>query len=800
MEVLPAAISNCSACLPRRCGEKLFEPNTEAIKQRLLRKGVDPTPKILHTLRKKEIQKHIRRSKKQAKREEAHTLTESQKNLLEEEALFRSAAAEYRALRAELGWKSQPAPALVGSPWKKLSGAYMAGLGSESKVLTGQKLKAEHLEELRMLLAERNEEAMKCFLDDDDVEKIGVGEQIRIRRSPSIERMTDDEKIKLLTRRFVYTKLLSVLGKERRPLEALKIFSEMREDGLIYPDMAAYHSISVTLGQAGLVEKLIHIIECMRQKPSKNLKKSRDWDPCLDPDIIVFHAVLNACVPSRQWKGVPWVLQQMRLSGLRPTETTYGLAMEVMLKAGKYDFVHNFFEKMQQSRLAPKAISYKVLVKTFWEEGKVNEAIAVVRDMERRGVVGISSVYYELACCLCNNGRWLDAIVELLADVDQTSSTSLSKSTGYDALLARGEEVEKLKKLTRTKPLEVTFTGMILASLDGGYANDSIAIFYYMKDHCTPNIGTINAMLKVYGCCDMFVKAKELFESIKEGSSGSSTSDEVQPLKPDSYTYTLMLESSASAHQWEFFEYVYKEMALSTLELDMNKYSWLLVEAAKAGKWHLLEHAFDQILESGEIPHLSLFTEMLCQMILQQNFERIISLLNGLAHASLQISESQWMRLFDSNKARFSMDALQNLLNHLKTSSELLMEKPIPDLFRSLEHLCKMKPEEHAFSHDSTANYLNCQHVIPPQIREYCENRSDDSLHLQEHLSFNSKMYNEARECASVEDGNSLVEGIDSVLDQLTGDVGEASSRLPSASDILQLWKEERTKNCNFTF
>lgn len=54
-----------------------------------------------------------------------------------------------------------------------------------------------------------------------------------------------------------------------------------------------------------------------------------------------------------------------------------------------------------------------VLVRAFWEEGKVNEAVEVVRDMEQRGVVGTASVYYELASCLCNNGRWQDAILEV---------------------------------------------------------------------------------------------------------------------------------------------------------------------------------------------------------------------------------------------------------------------------------------------------------------------------------------------------------------------------------------------------
>lgn len=55
-----------------------------------------------------------------------------------------------------------------------------------------------------------------------------------------------------------------------------------------------------------------------------------------------------------------------------------------------------------------------MLVITFWKEGKVDEAVEAVRDMERRGVIGTGSVYYELACCLCNCGRWQDAIMEVV--------------------------------------------------------------------------------------------------------------------------------------------------------------------------------------------------------------------------------------------------------------------------------------------------------------------------------------------------------------------------------------------------
>ena len=56
--------------------------------------------------------------------------------------------------------------------------------------------------------------------------------------------------------------------------------------------MAAYHSIAVTLGQAGLLKELLNIVECMRQKP-KTVKfmYRKNWDPILEPDLVIYNAV-----------------------------------------------------------------------------------------------------------------------------------------------------------------------------------------------------------------------------------------------------------------------------------------------------------------------------------------------------------------------------------------------------------------------------------------------------------------------------------------------------------------------------
>ena len=60
-----------------------------------------------------------------------------------------------------------------------------------------------------------------------------------------------------------------------------------------YPDLAAYHHIAVTLGQAGHMKELFEVIDNMRSPPKKKFKTGilEKWDPRLEPDIVVYKAV-----------------------------------------------------------------------------------------------------------------------------------------------------------------------------------------------------------------------------------------------------------------------------------------------------------------------------------------------------------------------------------------------------------------------------------------------------------------------------------------------------------------------------
>ncbi|CAA7393608.1 unnamed protein product [Spirodela intermedia] len=828
--------------LPRADGRS-FEPNTEALKQRLLRRGVFPTPKIIRTLRKKEIQKAVRRSKKQVRDDENPPLSEAQRQLVEGEALFRTISTEYRAVKEEHRKRNAETPAspVVGTPWERSRGVDPTRLAGASVEHVGRRLKSEHLAELVEMLRERNSGDIHLLLDDD-VEELSVeekgkmflpnrlnGEEDQIRflvnrlssknltiqdwkfsrfmklsgllfTERNLLRIVDElgalgnwrqaldvvewvynkKDYKHHKSRFVYTKLLSILGKSRKPSEALRIFTLMQEDCQLYPDMAAYHSIAVTLGQAGFLKELINVMDSMKMKPSKRPKNlwRRDWDPCLQPDVVIYNAVLNACVASHQWKGVFWVFEKIRSSRLKPNGATYGLAMEVMLESGKYEYVHKFFEKMQKSGLALKALTYKVLVRTFWKEGKIDEAIDAVRSMEQRGVVGNGGVYYELACGLCSNGRWKEAMLE----------------------------VEKMKRLPLSKSLEVAFTGIIQSAMDGGHFCDCISIFEYMKDHCAPNIGTINAMLKVYGRNDMFAKARDLFEAIKQKDVGS--------LIPDSYSYRIMLDASANAHQWEYFEYLYREMTLCGYTIDQGVHAWLLLEASRVGKWHLLEHAFDAILEGGDIPHVSLFTEMIIQNVVRENYVQAVAIVNSMAYASINFSEKQWTELFNRSGNRISQHNLHRFLQTLDAST-VVAEAPVPNLLNSLQLLCRPKPllntsresrygDLEAETSASDENYIEDNNGMTKDAFEKPDGESliggivDVSLNLEERGAKLASDFStdDAPSGRPVFYDDSEASATETALDLLTEDVDFSSNPgLPSASQILEVWREKRMKD-----
>lgn len=476
-----------------------------------------------------------------------------------------------------------------------------------------------------------------------------------------IEWLQRRERFKSHKLRYIYTAALDALGKARRPVEALNVFDAMQQQVSSYPDLVAYHCIAVTLGQAGHMKELFDVIDCMRSPPKKKFKKEpfEKWDPRLEPDLTVYNAVLNACVRRKQWEGAFWVLQQLKQKGQKPSSTTYGLVMEVMLACGKYNLVHEFFRKMQRSSI-PNTLTYRVLVNALWKEGKIDEASLAVQDMERRGIVGSAALYYDLARCFCSAGRCQEALAQ----------------------------IEKICKVAN-KPLVVTYTGLIQACLDSGNIHNGAYIFNQMHSFCSPNLVTYNIMLKAYLEHGMFEEARKLFHKmLEDGNHIRSKSDYRDRVIPDIYTFNIILDACVADKRWDDFEYFYKRMLHHGYHFNAKRHLRMILDASRAGKGELLEKTWKHLAQADRIPPLSLIKERFCLNLEKNDYGAAISCITSYPTSELEaLTQGAWLNLFKENAQRFEKDTLVGLINEVSILIDR-SDSPNP-VFQNLITSCK---------------------------------------------------------------------------------------------------------------
>lgn len=231
-------------------------------------------------------------------------------------------------------------------------------------------------------------------------------------------------------------------------------------------------------------------------------------------------------------------------------------------------------------------------------------------------------------------------------------------------------------------------------------------------------------------------------------------------------------------------------------------------------QWHLLEHAFDAILEAGEIPHLSLFTEMICQNIARQEYERAVSIVNSMGHTSLQMSEKQWTDLFIRNQDRITAQKLMELSDTLCNSNIMKEEAIISNFLKSLKCLCRLHPSKDseltALDDASTEGSGFCQ--SDGDVDATVGERSQHSLInlATENHSFHRNFVDD-----DDDDDDDLISSMfpfyntdnsedeeDSENRQSQNNVNSdyGSSELPSASEILETWRKSQVKDGIFPF
>lgn len=222
-------------------------------------------------------------------------------------------------------------------------------------------------------------------------------------------------------------------------------------------------------------------------------------------------------------------------------------------------------------------------------------------------------------------------------------------------------------------------------------------------------------------------------------------------------------------------------------------------------QWHLLEHAFETTLEAGDIPHPLLFSEMVCQAMFRDDYEKAAKIVNSMAHAPFQLNEKDWTGLFEKNKDRISDE-------HLKKLSTTICESDMPDESTSSELLKALQNinERNVFyiagdnkellsDDDFEQNKLSVGRSCDEK-RKFDFDEDDRASSCSKSSSFIDVVSDESA-CLGEEFLHAHSQGEDTFDEILQSDASDSDisdsdePELPSADEILQYWKKIRRKD-----
>lgn len=262
-------------------------------------------------------------------------------------------------------------------------------------------------------------------------------------------------------------------------------------------------------------------------------------------------------------KAVEW-FERMYKTGLMPDEVTYSAVLDVYAKLGKVEEVLSLYEKGRASGWKPDPIAFSVLGKMFGEAGDYDGIRFVLQEMKSLEVQPNLVVYNTL-----------------LEAMGKVGKPGLARSL-----------FEEMVELGVT-PNEKTLTALIKIYGRARWARDALELWERMKSNGWPvDFILYNTLLSMCADLGLVEEGERLFEDMK----GSQIS------KPDSWSYTAMLNIYGSGGDVDKAMVLFKEMSEAGVNLNVMGCTCLIQCLGRAKKIDDLVKVFKTSVNWGVKP------------------------------------------------------------------------------------------------------------------------------------------------------------------------------------------------------
>ncbi|OMO93638.1 hypothetical protein COLO4_16762 [Corchorus olitorius] len=342
------------------------------------------------------------------------------------------------------------------------------------------------------------------------------------------------------------------------------------------------------------------------------------------PTIYTVNAVLNAQLRQSKYADLLSLHRFITLAGIAPNVITHNLIFQTYLDCRKPDTALEHYKQFSnESPVNPSPTTYRILVKGLVDNGKLEEALEMKKDMLEKGLAPDPVVYSYLMLGYARSGD-ADGILKLFEELKEKKDGVLDHGVVYGNLMKgyfiKGMEKEAMECYEEacgenSKEMSAVAYNYVLEALSkNGKFDEALRLFERMKNEHSPprrlavNLGSFNVIADGYCAEGKFKEAIEVFRSMGDYRCSPDTlsfnnlidqlcqngllseAEELygemgdKGVNPDEYTYVVLMDYCFKVSRIDDGAAYFKKMVESGLRPNSAVYNRLVDELVKVGK------------------------------------------------------------------------------------------------------------------------------------------------------------------------------------------------------------------------
>ncbi|KAF9943335.1 hypothetical protein BGZ67_000014 [Mortierella alpina] len=435
-----------------------------------------------------------------------------------------------------------------------------------------------------------------------------------------------------------YHDLMSVLSHANQAEELLKCLEELKSSrsNLLQPTIKAYDTVlELFMRNKETVPAMGIFHEMQRQG--------------LAPQLTTFNILMRGHLENRDTLSTQRVFESLLLTDIRPDIYTFNLLMTGYLNMGEIELVNGFYKSLGEYGLVPNAKTYRILMKSHLRQGQADEAIDLfckLKESTQAELQPGTEDYRVLIQVLASDGRMSDAL-RVLREMTETARVPVTTSI-YNVFLthyAREGQIEKARRILDRIISEK------LPLVDGSI-NPLIRTYLEQKD--LEKVGEMTELMNQYGV----LPSRTTFNIMIDSTKSSGNLDGAMKLyermvaegvEPDVWTFNTLLDllvdklmpsqdnvkwkaDSTAVTKEQIAEYVprietlLQDMKAKGIKPDVVTYGKLIQQYVILRDVEQAEMLFHEMVKSGISPNAHVFNMLMNGFTLIDDMDKAVEL------------------------------------------------------------------------------------------------------------------------------------------------------------------------------